>query len=46
MIDSKIKGLYSADGFCSIDDSNSNFIAEDGTVIYNDRKRIDVYVGT
>ena len=29
MIDSKIKGLYSADGFCSIDDSKSNFIAED-----------------
>lgn len=38
------KGLYSTDGFASIDDSNSNFIAEDGTIIYNDRKRIDVYV--
>lgn len=43
-IDVKKKGLYSVDGFASIDDSKSNFIAQDGTVIYNDKKRIDVYV--
>ncbi len=40
----KQKGLYSTDGFVSIDDSKSNFIAEDGTVVFNDRKRTDVYV--
>ncbi len=40
----KHKGLYSADGYASIDDSKSNFIAEDGTIIFNDKKRIDVYV--
>jgi alpha-glucosidase (family GH31 glycosyl hydrolase) len=28
----------------SIDDSNSNFLSEDGSVIFNNRKRIDVYV--
>lgn len=44
LVDSKAKGLYSADGFASIDDSKSNFIAEDGSIIYNDRKRIDTYV--
>ena len=38
------KGLYSTDGFVSLDDSKSNFIAEDGTVIFNDRDRIDIYV--
>jgi len=38
------KGLYSADGYVSIDDSKSNFLAEDGTIIFNDRKRIDIYV--
>ena len=40
----KSKGLYSADGYVSIDDSTSNFLAEDGTIIFNDKKRIDVYV--
>lgn len=40
----KTRGLYSTDGFASIDDSKSNFIAEDGTLIFNDKKRIDVYV--
>ncbi len=40
----KQKGLYSADGFVSIDDSKTNFIGEDGVVIHNDRKRTDVYV--
>ena len=38
------KGLYSADGYVSIDDSKSNFLAEDGTIVFNDRKRIDMYV--
>ena len=40
----KSKGLYSADGYASIDDSKSNFLAEDGTIIFNDKKRIDTYV--
>ncbi len=40
----KTKGLYSADGFVSLDDSKSNFLAPDGTIIFNDRNRIDVYV--
>lgn len=44
MFMAKAKGLYSADGFVSIDDSKSNFLAEDGTIIYNDKKRIDIYV--
>ena len=40
----KEKGLYSPDGFASIDDSKSNFIDKDGTIIYNDKNRIDIYV--
>lgn len=44
MLNVKKKGLYSTDGFVSIDDSKSNFIGEDGSIIYNDRKRIDMYV--
>ena len=40
----KPKGLYSGDGFVSIDDSKSNFIAEDGSIIFNDKQRIDTYV--
>lgn len=40
----RMKGLYSADGFVSLDDSKSNFLAEDGTIIFNDKKRIDTYV--
>ncbi len=39
-----VKGLYSSDGFVSIDDSKSHFIGEDGGIIYNDKKRIDIYV--
>lgn len=38
------KGLYSADGFVSLDDSKTNFIAEDGSVVFNDKERIDIYV--
>lgn len=44
MLEIKIKGLYSTDGFVSIDDSKSNFIDEEGNIIYNDKKRTDVYV--
>ncbi len=44
MLDVKTKGLYSTDGFVSIDDSKTNFIAEDGSIIFNDKKRTDIYV--
>ena len=44
LFDERIKGLYSGDGFVSIDDSKSNFLAEDGTIIFNDKQRTDVYV--
>lgn len=44
LISSRVKGLYSTDGFVCIDDSKSNFIDEDGTIIVNDKKRIDLYV--
>ena len=40
----KTKGLYSADGFVSIDDSNTNFISEDGSIVFNDKNRVDLYV--
>lgn len=40
----KEKGLYNPDGFASIDDSKSNIINEDGTIIYNDKNRTDIYV--
>ena len=43
-INAREKGLYSADGFVSIDDSKSHFIGEDGSIIYNDKKRVDIYV--
>lgn len=43
-LESKVKGLYSTDGFASIDDSKTNFLDEDGTIIFNDKKRIDMYV--
>ncbi len=43
--DSKIqKGLYSLDGFASIDDSNSAYITENGEFIKNKDKHIDIYV--
>ncbi len=38
------KGLFSTDGFVSIDDSKSNFIGPDGEIIFNDKPRIDTYV--
>ena len=39
------KGLFSPDGFVSIDDSNSYIISEDGTLIPRDQKRgLDIYL--
>ena len=38
------KGLYSTDGFVSIDDSNSLIFNEDGTVGKRPDKRIDIYL--
>lgn len=46
-LDSKekyIKGLYSTDGFVSIDDSNSMIIKEDGTLEKRESQNIDIYV--
>ena len=38
------KGLYSLDGFASIDDSQSKLIMEDGTLVDPPSDHIDVYV--
>lgn len=38
------KGLYSVDGFASIDDSNSKVFNEDGTVSEKDNKNVDIYL--
>ncbi|MBR3198565.1 MAG: DUF5110 domain-containing protein [Bacilli bacterium] len=38
------KGLYSADGMASIDDSNTPILNEDGTVTQNYEVRIDTYL--
>ena len=38
------KGLYSTDGFCSIDDSLSLIIDEDGYLKDPERKRVDMYL--
>ena len=38
------KGLYSVDGFASIDDSKSNIFSETGDIIYRNSKAIDVYL--
>ena len=40
----KIKGLYSTDGFVTIDDSKSLIIDEKGYLIKDDRQRIDIYL--
>ena len=40
----KEKGLYSLDGFASIDDSKSLIVLEDGSLIKDDRNRIDTYL--
>ena len=38
------KGLYSADGMASIDDTNSLILNEDGTAYQNDDLRVDTYL--
>ncbi len=38
------KGLYSVDGFVSLDDSNSMIISQDGFLVLNNKPRIDTYV--
>lgn len=38
------KGLYSTDGFVSIDDSLDDVFLEDGTISKRDKKGIDIYV--
>ena len=40
----KGKGLYSADGMASIDDSNTPILNEDGTTTQNNEVRIDTYL--
>ena len=40
----KLKGLYSTDGFCTIDDSNSLIIDENGAFIREERPKIDLYL--
>lgn len=45
--DSKIKttrGLYSLDGFVSIDDSKGRIVNEDGTIRNNENEGIDIYL--
>lgn len=39
-----MKGLYSLDGFASIDDSNSNLLNARGNCVARSNKEIDVYV--
>ena len=38
------KGLYSTDGFATLDDSHSMFIDPDGYIVSNASKRIDIYL--
>ena len=38
------KGLYSTDGFCSIDDSKSLIIDEDGYLHEKEREHVDMYL--
>ncbi len=40
------KGLYSTDGFVSIDDSTSLIFEKDGTFVKGNQKRIDLYLFT
>ena len=39
-----VKGLYSIDGFASIDDSNANLFSEDGSIIVKESKSLDIYL--
>ena len=43
-INIKQKGLYSADGIASIDDSNNKVFNEDGTVSIRQNEEIDIYL--
>ncbi|MBR5662998.1 MAG: DUF5110 domain-containing protein [Bacilli bacterium] len=38
------KGLYSTDGFATIDDSNSLIFDDNGYLVKTDKKRIDIYL--
>ena len=38
------KGLYSTDGFATIDDSNSLIFDEQGYLVKPDKKRVDIYL--
>lgn len=40
----KEKGLYSLDGYASLDDSNSKVLVEDGTFVDRPFKEIDIYL--
>ena len=40
----KTKGMYSTDGFTSIDDSGSLVFSEDGTLTEREKNNIDIYV--
>lgn len=39
-----VRGLYSVDGFASIDDSNHNLVNSKGNVVKREEKNIDMYV--
>ena len=40
----KLKGLYSTDGFVTIDDSKSLIMDENGNLFKDERERIDIYL--
>ena len=40
----KLKGLYSTDGFATIDDSKSLVLLENGSMVKNETPRIDIYL--
>ena len=42
--ETKVKGLYSPDGFASINDSKSSILEETGTLISTPLKRTDIYL--
>ena len=42
--DDTVKGLYSTDGFATIDDSKSLILDDKGFLIKDDRQRIDIYL--
>lgn len=43
-IKDSLKGLYSTDGFVALDDSDSLIIDEQGFLVKEERKRIDIYL--